>query len=367
VLEEPPAIPPADAARSGAPEPREEAPARANASGGRRAVRAVVGVTLLVAVAFTLAARRYWPAETRGEPVMLSVLPFEHLRAQGAPERPGERLDLADALALGIPDAIITRLSGVRQFRVRPTSAVARYYRRAIDVQEVGRRLGSQYVLVGTIRAAAERVRVSVQLVRTADGSPVWGHQYDTAREDLLGIEDGVAEAIVSALRVEMSDAERERLYRRHTRSGAAYERYLMGRARLRSVTEQDALQAIAEFEAARDLDPSYALAYAGLATAAAQLRVRFAAQAGHQVWDARARQEAGRALQLDPDLAEAHVAIAAVHRFQEYDWDTVIRESRRALELNPSLDTRTCTSRSPTSTSACWRKPNPRSRRRGS
>ncbi|MGH2436246.1 MAG: tetratricopeptide repeat protein, partial [bacterium] len=77
-----------------------------------------------------------------------------------------------------------------------------------------------------------------------------------------------------------------------------------------------------------------------GLATAAAQLRTRFGSQKGAEVWDARARQEAGRALQLDPDLAEAHVALAAVHRFQEYDWDTVIRESRRALELNPSLDT---------------------------
>jgi tetratricopeptide (TPR) repeat protein len=194
-------------------------------------------------------------------------------------------------------------------------------------------------VLLGTIRAGGDRVRVSVQLVRTADGSPVWGRLYDTAREDLLGIEDAVAEEISSALRAQMSDAERERLYRRYTRSGAAYERYLMGRARLRSLTEQDALQAIREFEAARDLDPGYALAYAGIASAASQLRVRFASAQADDIWDARARQEAGRALELDPDLAEAHVALAAVHRFQEYDWDTVIRESRRALELNPSLD----------------------------
>jgi tetratricopeptide (TPR) repeat protein len=136
-----------------------------------------------------------------------------------------------------------------------------------------------------------------------------------------------------------MSATERERFYRRYTRSGAAYERYLMGRSRLRSVTEHDALQAIAEFEAARDLDRGYALAHAGLATAAAQLRVRFASRTGYEIWDTRARQEAGRALQLDPDLAEAHVALAAVHRFQEYDWETVIRESRRALELNASLD----------------------------
>ena len=103
----------------------------------------------------------------------------------------------------------------------------------------------------------------------------------DVARGDLLGIEDAVAERISSALRVQMSDAERERFYRRYTRNGAAYERYLMGRARLRALTEQGALHAIAEFEAARDRDPSYALAYAGLATAAAQLRVRFSSQKG--------------------------------------------------------------------------------------
>ena len=145
---------------------------------------------------------------------------------------------------------------------------------------------------------------------------------------------------ISSALRVQMSDAERERFYRRYTRNGAAYERYLMGRARLRSVTEQGALQAIAEFEAARDLDPNLrARVRRARDGCGADCAFGSRSQKGDEVWDARARQEARRALQLDPDLAEAHVALAAVHRFQEYDWDTVIRESRRALELNPSLD----------------------------
>jgi TolB-like protein/DNA-binding winged helix-turn-helix (wHTH) protein len=261
-------------------------------------------------------------------PISLAVLPLSS--DSGASE---------ELLAAGIPDGIITRLSNVRHFRVRPTSAVARYRGKEIDAQDIGRRLGSHYVLVGTIRTTADRVRVSVQLVNTSNGSPVWGDQYDVARGDLLGVEDAVAEEIATALQLQMSDAERERFYRRYTRNGAAYERYLMGRARLRSITEQDALQAIKEFEGARDLDPNYAPAYAGLATAAAQLRVRFASKQDSGIWDARARQEAGRALQLDPDLAEAHVALAAVHRFQEYDWDTVIRESLRALELNPSLD----------------------------
>jgi TolB-like protein/DNA-binding winged helix-turn-helix (wHTH) protein len=272
--------------------------------------------------------RRPPPLRNRDSPVSLVVLPL----TSGSDQT--EQL-----LSAGIADSIITRLSNVSQFRVRPTTAVAQYQGREIDALEIGSRMQSEYVLMGTIRTTADHVRVSVQLVATPTGAPVWGNQYDVERGDLLQVEDTIADEIAAALRVQISDAERERLDRRYTRSGAAYERYLMGRARLRSVAEEDARQAIAEFEAARDLDPGFAPAYAGLATAAAQLRVRFASAREAETWDTRARQEAGRALQLDPDLADAHVALAAVHRFQEYDWNTVIRESRRAIELNPSLD----------------------------
>ena len=272
--------------------------------------------------------RRTPSLRDRDSPVSLAILPL----TSGSDHT-------EELLSAGIADAIITRLSNVSQFRVRPTTAVAQYRGREIDVQEVGRSLQSEYVLMGTIRTTADRVRVSVQLVATPTGAPVWGNQFDVERGSLLQVEDAIADEIATALRVEISDAERARLDRRYTRSGDAYERYLMGRARLRSVAEEDARQAIAEFEAARDLDPGFAPAYAGLATAAAQFRVRFASSREAEIWDARARQEAGRALQLDPDLAEAHVALAAVHRFQEYDWSTVIRESRRAIELNPSLD----------------------------
>jgi TolB-like protein/DNA-binding winged helix-turn-helix (wHTH) protein/Tfp pilus assembly protein PilF len=306
----------------------EESPLEAHRAGRSKRLLLLAAAALAI-VAGTLWVRGPSTPQDSSAPITLAILPFRSLA--------GESEEL---LALGIPDSIITRLSSVSGFRVRPTTAVAEYQGAEVDAQAVGRELRSQYVLQGTIRPASDRLRVSVQLVRTSDGSPVWGRQYDRPRDDLLDIEDGVAEEIASALRVRMSEAERDRLYRRHTESGEAYERYLMGRARLRSFTEEDALQAIAEFESARDLDPDFALAHAGMATAASQLRVRFGSKKGHETWDARARQEAGRALHLDPDLAEAHLAIAAVHRFQEHDWETVIRESQRALELNGSLDT---------------------------
>ena len=266
--------------------------------------------------------------EDDAPPIDLAVLPFS-----GAPT------GAESVLALGIPDGIVTRLSNVRLFRVRPTSAVARYHGQEVDARQVGEALRTQFVLVGALRTLSDRVRVSVQLVRTADGSLVWGRQYDRPRHDLAGIEDSVAEEVSKALQVRISDVERERLYRRYTRSGPAYERYLMGRARLRMLTEQDALRAIAEFEAACDLEPRFAPAFAGLAAASAQMRVRFSSRTGGEPWDDRAREHARRALELDPDLAEAHEALAAIHRFQEFDWDAVIRVSRRSLELSPSLD----------------------------
>jgi TolB-like protein/DNA-binding winged helix-turn-helix (wHTH) protein/Tfp pilus assembly protein PilF len=295
-------------------------------------VTAVAGVVLAGLSAWLWSTRDGTSTSQPGRespwPVSLAVLPLT-----SGP-------DQSDAfLAAGIADGIITRLSNVRQFRVRPTSAVARYGGPEIDALDVARDLRSQYVLVGTLRTATDRIRVSVQLVDATNGSTVWGNRYDVARGDLLGVEDTIAGQIATALRLQISDSERERFHRRYTRSGAAYERYLMGRARLRPVTEEDTRQAIAEFEGALDLDPDFAPAYAGLATAATQLRVRFASARDAEMWDARARQDAGRALQLDPDLAEAHVALAAVHRYQEYDWDTVIRESQRAIELSPSLD----------------------------
>jgi DNA-binding winged helix-turn-helix (wHTH) protein/TolB-like protein len=301
----------------------------------------IAGFVLLTGLAAAVAAA-WWSRAPRvtSEPLTLAVLPFTTLEGRLPETGPGTGIDFASALGIGIPDAIVTRLSSVRSFRVRPTSAVSGYDVPAVDIQGAGRTLHVDYVLTGTIRTDSERVRVNVQLVRTSDGTPIWGGRYDRGRAELLAIEDAVAEEIAEALRVELTAAERERLYRRYTESGVAYERYLMGRARLRSVTEADAMSAIAEFEAARNIDPGYALAYAGIATAAAQLRVRFGSGEASAIWDERARRAAGQALELDPDLAEAHVALAAVHRFQEYDWDTVVRESQRAVDLNPSLDT---------------------------
>lgn len=285
-------------------------------------------LTLAIVLGFLYSAHRQG-SKPPTERITLAVLPFNELS--------GGR-DIA-FLRVGIADAIITKLSNVGQLRLRPTSTVLRYEDAAPDPRQVGQILGADYVATGAVQKTGERFRISAQLVRVNDGTPVWGDHYDLARSDLLGLEDTIADKIAAALRVNISSAERERLYRRYTSNPAAYEAYLKGRDQLARFTSESTLAAVQAFDAALREDPQYALAHAGLAMACALMRIRFAPKEQMAEWEERAREEAKRALQLDTNLAEAHEAIAAVYRYGEFDWDRVISQSHEALRLNPSLE----------------------------
>jgi tetratricopeptide (TPR) repeat protein len=146
-------------------------------------------------------------------------------------------------------------------------------------------------------------------------------------------------ERVVAALRLRLAAAEQERLRRRCTGDSEAYRDYLRGRAALVKYTPDGTLGAIAAFEAALKRDLDYALARAGLAMAAADTYLRFAAPVAVERWGERAEVEARAALARDPDLAEAHLAKAAVARKREFDWTATLTSSRRALVLNPNLE----------------------------
>jgi serine/threonine-protein kinase len=294
----------------------------------RPMVLAVAGLLLLLGISRLVSRRTTHPHGSSG-PIPLAVLPFRSL---------GESPD-SGVLGIGIPDAIITRLAGVKQMRLRPTSAILSYRDRDADPQAVGRALAVDYLLTGTVQSSGERLRVSVQLVRTGDGSPVWGQHYDLTRQDLLTLQDSIAERVSGALAVRMSAAERERVYRRYTDNAAAYEWYLRGRSELARITEPSTRAAVAAFERALALDSDYALARAGIAMASSDMHLRFATGPEVAVWGERAKQEATRALALDPGLAEAHLARAAVARKSEFDWAGTLQESQRALELDANLD----------------------------
>ncbi len=298
---------------------------------GRRKVWTTGIVLALVAILLAIGYRTHFIGSktSPSDRITLGVLPFEVLTSD-------EDLGF---LRVGIADSVITKLASFGRLRLRPTSAILRYEKQQADPRQVGQALAADYVATGTVQKTGERLRVSTQLVRISDGSSVWGEHYDLARSDLLGLEDTIAEKIASALRVEISTAERERLYRRYTANPAAYELYLKGRAELARLTRESTLAAVDAFESALRQDPNYALAHAGLAMSCALMRLRYASEGQVVNWAERAHQEAQRALQLDANLAEAHEALAAVYRSAEFDWPRVVEESHRALELNRSLE----------------------------
>lgn len=301
-----------------------------NAGVGHRGTPAVILATVILMVLVGYTIHRFLPSnQAPTDKVALVVLPFQVLT---------DNADV-DFLGVAIADAVTTRLAGVAQLRLRPTTAVLPYQKQGIDSVRAGRALATDYVITGTVQRNGSHFRINAQLVRVSDGASVWGESYDLTRADLLSLEDALAEQIANSLRIRITTAERQRLYRRYTDNSAAYEHYMKGRAEVLHYTEESTKAAIEAFESALRLDAKYALAHAGLATASAMMRIRFAPEAEVRSWEERAHKEAQQALMLDPDLAEAHEALASVYRNAEFDWDRTIQESNRALELNPNLE----------------------------
>ena len=260
----------------------------------------------------------------------IAVLPFKTLGEAGDTEY----------LGLGMADALITKLSNVKQIIVRPTSAVRKYAGSDFGLGVVASELKVDSALEGTIQRSGEQIRVTVQLVNTRDGTSLWAGRFDEKFTDIFTVQDTIAEKVTSALKVQISAAERERVYRRYTSNAEAYDLYLRGRSQTLRYSRDGQLAALEAFESVLRLQPDYAPAHAGLASASAIMRMRYAPEGEAKYWGERAMREAKRALELDPDLAEAHESLAAVYRFSEFDWERTIEESHRTLELNPSLDT---------------------------
>ena len=286
-----------------------------------------IGIVGLVVLGF-FALQPREPSVTARGAVTLAVLPFVLLA------------DTADSavLQLGLPDAIISGLGAIGSLRVRPTTAILEYLKEP-EPARAGKELVVDQVVTGTVLGAGDRLRIGVQLVRVEDGTVSWAHEYDLPRARLVELQDSVVTEIVRALDLKVTSAERERLYRRYTQDVEAWTAYQRGRILLVRQNEPDTRRAIEEFQAALGRHPNYAPAHAGLATASAQMRIRFAPEPQVQHWTELAKAEARRALALDSALAEAHEALAAVYRYSEFDWVGTIAQSTHALELNPSLD----------------------------
>jgi eukaryotic-like serine/threonine-protein kinase len=258
----------------------------------------------------------------------IAVLPFEN--TAGDPEH--------EYLSDGITGSLINILATIPKLRVMAQSTVFRYKGRAIDPQAIGRELNVRAVLTGRVMQSGGSLRIGAELVDVATGTQLWGAQYNRKPGDIFVVQDEISNEISEKLRLQLTRTEKKRLIKHHTENAEAYRLYLKGRHHWNQWTEEGFYKAIEYFQQAVEKDPSYALAYTGVADSYVLLG-----------WNSylppkeafpKGKAAAMAALKLDPNLAEAHAPLAAVLWLHDWQWEEAQNEFRRTLELCPTYAT---------------------------
>jgi DNA-binding winged helix-turn-helix (wHTH) protein/TolB-like protein/Tfp pilus assembly protein PilF len=305
---------------------REVAPAP-----GRWSVRPRFAGTLLTLAALVLLgwALSAWRA-SRDRPLpieSLAVLPFLDLTPAGE----------GDMLELAMADALITRLSGLAELVVRPTSAVQELGGAGRDPLAMGERLDVDAVIEGSLQRAGDRLRVSLRLLRVRDGGTLWSGSFDTVTTDPFAVQDEISVQVAQALSLQLSGRPPAR-GNRGTDDAGAYQEYVRGRYFWNRRTEADLRKAMVHFHGALVRDAGFAAAHAGLADCWALLPLYGNAAPAYAF--PRAAGEAREALDLDPDLAEAHTSLAYTQFQYEWSWAAAEEGFRRAMQLDPTYPT---------------------------
>jgi TolB-like protein/Tfp pilus assembly protein PilF len=297
----------------------------------RPIVLAAVPVVLLAIVAFAW----YWRQTAAGsQPQIrsLAVLPLRSLDSQ------------EDILGLGIADAVIRRVSQTGKLTVRPTSSVRRYLTEETDALTAAKQLSADAILEGTVQRAGDRLRVSVNLLRTSDGASLWAESFDTQASDIFGIQDTVSQQVASRLQLQLDPAQQARLGKRSTSDPIAYEYYVKGVNSLdqrgfgpKAKPQIDAT--IDLFKKAVEADPNYALARAQLAFSYIWKALFNAPDEQASLADL-AKEQLNRADTIDPQLAELHVARSwfLFSGYEGYQLEGAAHELLIAQQLNPNV-----------------------------
>ncbi|HVS82217.1 MAG TPA: protein kinase [Pyrinomonadaceae bacterium] len=251
----------------------------------------------------------------------IAVLPFQNRSAEADTEY------LSDGLA----ESLIYRLSQLPNLKVSPTSSVFRYKGKEIDPVKVGQELGVNAVVSGRIVQRGDNLTISAELVDVRYNKLLWGEQYDRKMSDLIVTQREIAREIVEKLKLKVSGEEKG-LDKHYTESNEAYQLYLKGRFYWNKRTGESIKKSIESFNQAIEKDPSYALAYAGLADSYVVPANRLPPREKMP----KAKAAAMRALELDETLAEAHTSLARVLAVYDWDWTGAEKEFKRAIELNP-------------------------------
>jgi TolB-like protein/DNA-binding winged helix-turn-helix (wHTH) protein/Tfp pilus assembly protein PilF len=296
-------------------------------------IAALVLVVLLILTAHFARQRSVLRANPSGERVMLAVLPF--LNYSGDPGQ--------EYFSDGLTEEMITQLGSADPQRlgvIARTSAM-KYKNTQKDVGEIGRELGVDFVLEGSVRRVGDRVRISAQLIQVRDQTHLWAESYERDAHDTLALESDVANAIAGQVERRLP-APHPLARRTNVRpvNPEAYDLYLKGRFYWNQRTEEGFTQAIESFKQAIEKDSNYAQAYAGLADAYSLLGSMANVEIPRKEAMPLARTAALKALEIDETLAEAHTSLAFVRMHYDWDWPAAEKEFQRAIALNPDYAT---------------------------
>jgi len=258
----------------------------------------------------------------------IAVLPFDNQN----------RDQDTEYLSDGLTESIINRLIQVPNLRVISRGSVFRYKGRNVDPIAVGNELGVRTILMGRLLQRGDGLSVSVELVDVRDNKQLWGERYERKVSDLLSVQREIASEISSSLRLKLSGPEENRVNKRYTDNPEAYQLYLKGRFYWNKRTEEGVRKGIEYFQQAIEKDPTYALAYTGIADCYSleTLHIDVGSLSPSEAAP-KAKAAAMKALEMDDTLAEAHTSLAFIKLNFDWDWADTEREFKRALELNPN------------------------------
>ncbi len=316
---------------------------------GRKLTALTVIVAVVAAILLLFQLARHKPAVATGNPTAASIVP----KAAGEviPEKSIAVLPLANStgdpaneyFSDGMSEELISSLSRLSGIKVIGRTSSFQFKGKTEDSKAIGEKLGVAYLLDGSVRKSSDRVRISVALVRSADGANVWSETYDRELKDIFAVQSEIAGTVASQLQVALLDnnaqtAQQAAAAVPSNQNVEAYTALLQGNFYLQRRTAEDYRKAIAYYEEAIRLDPRYALAYAKLSIAARQEMGNFSGIVGKEGKEAvaKARAAAETALHLDPNLAEAHRAQGLILERIDFNFVGAEAECSRAVELAP-------------------------------
>jgi TolB-like protein/Tfp pilus assembly protein PilF len=243
------------------------------------------------------------------------------------------------AFADGIQEDILTNLAKIGGFKVTSRTSVMPY-RGARNIRQIGSALGVSHVLEGSIQRAGGRVRVNAQLIDVRRDTHVWAEEYDRDLQDVFAIQSEISRHVAEGLRIQLGTQQTERLAREPTQNPEAYDLYLLGKFEFNRFTEEGFTRSLSDFQKAIALDPKFALAHANVAEA--YNTIGYWGYLPPKDAFPKAKQAGEQALKIDPDLAEAHGALAYVQFQYEWKLKQAETEFKEAIRLNPnSVSTR--------------------------